>query len=163
MRGIGFVRSYDTNRSIGEASLSFSAFRRFPCQVLGGIIRMEKTVESDWSMCEKRYVSSCTLCSHPICGETVASITFPQKFGTDRDVRIVIRLRFVCLHWYPFGSRLIEQYRLIFLSWFETLFWRQCLQSNGAQTGYGLLSRDAWRILSVLEIVFFASLPFSGG
>ena len=34
-----------------------------------------------------------------------------------------------------------------FPSCFETRFWRQCLQSNGAQTGYDLLSRDFWCIL----------------
>ena len=46
-------------------------------------------------LCEKRYATSFTLCSHPICGERVASITFPRKCGTNRDLCIVIRLRLV--------------------------------------------------------------------
>ena len=87
------------------------------------------------------------MCSHPNCGERVASITFPRQFGTDRDVCIVFRSRFVCLHCYLFESRLIKQYRCIFLSWFETLFRRQCPRSNGAQIGHGILYSDSWYIL----------------
>ena len=98
-------------------------------------------------MYEKRCATSFTLCSHPICGERVASITFPRQFGTDRDVCIVFRSRFVCLHCYLFESRLIKQYRCIFLSWFETLFRRQCPRSNGAQIGHGILYSDSWYIL----------------
>ena len=163
MLWIWFVRVYDTNRSTGEASVSFSTFSKISLSSFGWDSFGGRNDQKWLILCEKRYATSFTLCSHPICGERVASITFPRQFGTDRDVCIVFRSRFVCLHCYLFESRLIKQYRCIFLSWFETLFWRQCLQSNGAQTGYGLLSRDAWRILSVLEIVFFASLPFSGG
>ena len=96
----------------------FRLFRRFLCHVWVGEFWGKEMIERDWKTFRKRFATSCTLCSILICGETVASITFPQKCGTNWDGCIGIRLRFVRSHWCLFEPIPMDWYGVLFrLGW----------------------------------------------